>query len=494
MAETAKHPPDTTGAVWKRQEEAATLCGDAAAGPLHMRTKPEYLPQFPRESAQAYKDRLATSVFYDAFARTVDGLTGMVFRKPPKIADEVPSQIRALWENIDGQGTHAEVFLRERHRDGEIDGHFVIFVDMERVDPEKVRSKAQAKQVGLRPFWTPLRKQDIVGFRTATVGGETRVVHLRYVENVTEQEGEYGERIVKRVREYNLAQEGERLVQFIIHAYRTGADGKTAWVVDDEGVMSIDEIPIAVGYIGERRGVLETVPPHLSLALENVKHYQLVSDNDHTLHIASVPILAVYGPSEESGEKEVAPNSAWVFDRPYTESRLEYVEPEGNGLEAMERRIEKSEHRMAVLGLSTLMNETKQAETATSKRISKAESDSALASHARATQDAAEEAIRLTAKWMGLDANLPDKGTARWVAMNSDFEHLPLDAQTVNALATMVANGALTQETMWSVLQRGKLLPDDFDAEAESELLSAAGLVAPRGGAMDDDPDARIDA
>lgn len=480
MADTAKHPPDTTGAVWKRQEEAATLCSDAAAGPLHIRGKgAEYLPQFPRESVTAYKDRLATSVFYDAFARTVDGLTGMVFRKPPKIADEVPSQIRRLWENIDGQGTHAEVFLRERHRDGEIDGHFVIFVDMERVDPDQVRSKAQQREVGLRPYWVSLRKQDIVGFRTATVGGETRVVHLRYLEKVTEQDGDYGERVVKRVREYNLVQadSGKKVVQFVIHALRTSADGKVAWVEDGRGDMSIDEIPIAVGYIGERRGVLETVPPHLSLALENVKHYQLVSDNDHVLHITSVPILAVYGPNDTSGDQDVSPNAAWTFDGSYTESRLEYVEPQGNGLEAMERRIEKSEHRMAVLGLSTLMSETKQAETATSKRISKAESDSALASHARATQDAAEEAIRLTAKWMGLEASLPDKGAARWVAMNSDFEHLPLDAQTVNALATLVANGALTQETMWSVLQRGKLLPDDFDADVEMAKLEVGGLL-----------------
>jgi hypothetical protein len=472
MAET--QAPDTANLAHQRQKEAATICRDAFGGPLHMRKQAEtYLPSFPRESAEAYRDRLATSVFYDAYARTVDGLTGMVFRKPPQLADEVPSAIQELWENIDGQGTHGEVFLKERHRDGEIDGHFLIFVDMERVGEGAVRSRAQERALGLRPYWVGIRKQDVLGFRSEVRGGVLRITHLRYRETATEPEGEYREKEVKKVREYNLTPAG---VEFIVWAHRTDDKGKQTWVRDDEGTMSIDEIPVAVGYLGERAGLLETDPPHLALALENVRHYQLVSDNDNVLHIASVPQLAIFGADPE-GDQAVSPNGAWKFTN--ADAKMEYIEPQGNGLDAMQKRIEKSEHRMAILGLSTLMSETRGVETATSKRINKSESDSTLASHARATQDAGEEAIRLTAKWLNVEAELPDRGTARWLTISNDFEHLPLDAQTVTALAGLVAAGDLTQETLWAILQRGEILPDDFDPEVEREKLDGAGLRAP---------------
>src|SRR5690606_31498094 len=101
-----------------------------------------------------------------------------------------------------------------------------------------------------------------------------------------------------------------------------------------------------------------------------------------------------------------------------------YVEPDGNGLEAMEKRIAKSEQRMALLGLSMLHSESRAAETATSKRIDKAESDSALSAHARASQDAFEEAIRFTAKWLGVE--LTETGPGRWLALNKDFTDLPM--------------------------------------------------------------------
>lgn len=469
--------PDTAAKFHERQKEAATLCRDVYSGPLHIRKKGvEYLPQFPRESKEAYRDRLATSVFYDATGRTINGLTGMVFRKPPNLADSLPEPILSAWENIDLQGTHGDVFCQHRHRDGEIDGHFVILVDMQRITPEQVRTKADRERAGLRPYWVGIQKQDVLGAREVEIEGRMVLSHFRYKEKVTEPDGPYGEKEIERVREYNLTsgEDGGRVVAFTVWAKRQDSNGKEAWVVDDEGVMAIDEIPVSVGYIGERVGLLESHPPHLALALENVKHYQLVSDNDNVLHIASVPQLAIFG-MDPDGDQTVSPHGAWKFTNP--EAHMEYVEPQGNGLEAMEKRIAKSEHRMAILGLSLLYSETRAAETATSKRIDKAESDSALSNHARASQDAFEEAIRLTAKWMGVD--LQAGGEERWIELSRDFESLPIDAQTIAALSNMVAANQLTIETMWDILERGEILPQTFDPDVEREKLDSGGLTPP---------------
>lgn len=465
--------PDTLSLAHNRQEPAATICRDVYDGPLKIREAGvRYLPMFPREDDAAYLDRLKTSVFYDAFGRTVNGLTGMVFRKPPKLSVDVPAPITALWENIDMMGTHGEVFARERHKDGEIDGHYIIFVDMQRVDPATVRTRADRTRAGLRPYWIGIRKQDVLGYRSAVIDGRVLVTHFRYRTTQVEPDGEYGEKEVETVREYNLTSEdGSRQVAFIVWAKRQNEQGKEEWVEDESGTMSIDEIPVSVAYLGERVGMLESQPPHLPLALENIKHYQLVSDNDTCLHIASVPWPAFIGVDPEA-EIAVGPNMGVKLPE---NASVAYVEPQGNGLVAMQERIQKSEYRMAILGLSMLMSESRAAETATSKRIDKSESDSALSSHARATQDALEEALRLTAKWLGIS----EGGGS--VEINTDFDALPIDAQTITALANLVSIGRLTQETMWKILQRGEVLPGDFDPEVEAELLGSdiALMAAP---------------
>lgn len=472
MPDNAKNRPDATSLAHDRQAIAATICRDAYGGPLVIRSRGEaYLPRFPREEDEDYKNRLATSVFYDAYGRTVDGLTGMVFRKPPVVGEAVPDEIHDLWENIDLQGTHGDIFAAARHRDGEIDGHFVILVDMQRPDGE-VRTLADERSAGLRPYWIGIRKQDVLGFRTARIGGNVVLTHFRYRETATEEDGAYGEREVERIREYN--RDGG------IVSYRVHELAGEKWVEVEDGVLMVrdgkpmDEIPVAVGYLGEKVGTLESIPPHLSLALENVKHYQLVSDNDNVLHIASVPIPIFIG-LDPKGDMGVGPAQGITLPMG---ADAKMLEPQGVALDAGAKRIEKSEYRMAILGLSMLMSDKRSAETATSKRIDKAESDSALSSHARASQDALEEAVRLTAKW--LDIELPEKGEERWVAINTDFDNIPLDAGIVSALANLVAQGDLSQETLWAALQRGEILPPDFDPEVERDRLGAGDLDAIR--------------
>lgn len=469
-----KNRPNTPGLAHQRQARAATICRDCYDGPLAIRDAGEkYLPRFPREEEDAYRDRLNTSVFYDAFSRTADGLTGMVFRRPPVLGEELPQEIHDWWENIDLRGTHGDVFSADRHRDGTIDGHFVIFVDMQRPDGT-FRTLEEERAAGLRPYWVGIEKQNVLGFRTATIKGHEVITHFRYRTISTERDGEYGEKEVERIREYNLI-DGQ--VHYRVHEQT----GKEEWTVVEDGALWIragvpmDEIPVSVGYLGEKLGTLESKPPLLSLALENIKHYQLVSDNDNVLHLASVPVMTMIGVDKDGGDIGIGPNAALLLP-PGADAK--YVEPQGNGLVAAKERIEKSEYRMATLGLSMLMRDTRAAETATSKRIDKAESDSTLGRQTRASQDALEEAVRLTAKWMGLD--LPERGEERWVSLNTDFDNIPLDAGVISALANLVAQGDLSQETLWAALQRGEVLPPDFDPEVERDRLGAGDLDAIR--------------
>jgi hypothetical protein len=475
---SASTNPATPGLAHQRQERAASLCRDCYAGPLTIRDRGRsYLPQFPRETDDDYSARLATSVYYDAFGRTVDGLTGLVFRKPPQLATELPELVRQWWEDIDLQGTHGRVFCKARFADGAVDGHFLIFVDMQRADPARasnragVRTRRDEMDDRLRPYWIGIRKQDVLGFRTGLVDGRRMLTHLRFRTAGTEAVGDFGEREVERIRVYDLLAAGEEARRV---AYRVFIRRGENWEEEEAGEMAIDEIPLATGYLGEQVGALESEPPHLAIALESLKHYQLVSDNDNVLHMA-FPLLAIIGAEEDDDEQKHSPRTGYHLP---AGGDMKYVEPQGHTLEAAAKRIAKSEERMAILGLSTLMRETRAPETATSKRIDKAESDSALAGQADAAQDAFEEALRLTAKWAALE--LPEKGDNRWIQLNRDFENLPLDPQTGRLLSDMVAQGQLTLDTMWAALVAGEVLPDTFSPDRERTLLDGGGLTMGR--------------
>lgn len=465
MAENPENLPNHPSPGHKRQQEGWKLCSDLYEGPRKVRDRGvEYLPKFPREPDEKYLARLRGSVLYEWFARTVRGLTGMVFREPPALAESLPPSIRQAWEDLDLLGSHGRVFWRDRHAEAQVLGHLVVFVDM---------STALR-----RPYCVAIRADDVLDGLYDEVDGRPTLVHFRYRARVLRRKGRYGYREVETVREYNLRQrpDGVRYVECLVHERQEDTEGrpKDEWVTTETRAMEIDEIPAVTAYHGDRLGPFESRPPHEALAEENIKHYNLVSDNDNVLHLCSVPQFAVIGADRTSGTQKVAANAGWDLPK---DGKIMYAEPQGNGLEAAERRIAASERRMALLGLSMLHSESRAAETATSKQIDKAESDSQIASHASATNDAIEESVRLMAKWLDLELT---KDGGRWVAVNQDFVGAPLEPQVMMAYAKLW-EGGLPVRPILEELQRGGRLPKDADLDAiEMQVLMGAELQAER--------------
>ena len=79
---TAANLPSTLSPSAKRQLPAVLLLRDLVEGAEQVRARgPVYLPQSPGETPNNYNDRLDRSVFFEFIGDTIEGLTGMVFRK-----------------------------------------------------------------------------------------------------------------------------------------------------------------------------------------------------------------------------------------------------------------------------------------------------------------------------------------------------------------------------------------------------------------------------
>lgn len=466
-----KNSPATPGKAHERQKEAVEIVRDVYEGTLRMREKgAKYLPRFPKETTGDYERRRKKAVLYNATRRTVEGLTGMVFRKDPQLSEDVPSEIEEHTDNIDLAGRSLDVFARDFFEASLLDGHAHIFVDYQRTDDSEIRTLADEQQMGVRPYWVMLEKQDVLSWRTRSVNGRPVLTQLVWRETIVRPDGEFGEEEVTRYRVYQRVaaeDEGTGEVRAAVEwqIWEEKEDGEVVPV--ESGLMDIPVIPLATGYTN-RTGFLESDPPLLDLALENVRHYQARSDRAHVLHFASVPIPFFSG--VEMDELKWGPNHAISTENEQAAAQI--LEPSGNGLEEGRLELQDIEQRMAALGLAMLQRDTRAAETAEARRIEKSETDSSLSAAARGLEGALEEALSYHALWM--DREDADGGSA---SVNRDFESQMLDPQMVTTLSGLVGRGQLSVETMWDILERGEILPDDFDPDMERDRLMGTAVL-----------------
>ena len=440
-AVTKVNDPNT---AWYAQEPHWVLIEDLVSGTYGMRRKHRrYLPQEPRELDESYDNRLARSVCPPYYQRLERMLAGMLTRKPVRLND-VTDTIREQLFDVDLQGNDLNTWTYETARKMIRYGHVGVLVD--------------APPNGGRPYWVSYTPRDIIGFRTETVDGATRLSQLRLRETIIipSDDSEYGEEQVEQIR---LLKPGE----YQIHR----RDKKGDFRIIDEGTTSLQEIPFAVAY-SNRYNTMESRPPLEDIAELNLKAYQVQSDLDNQLHISAVPMLAFFGFPSSAEEVSAGPGEALAFP---AEGRAEYIEPDGKSYEAQFKRLEQIASQINELGLSAVLGQKLSAETAEAKRIDRSQGDSTMMVIAQNMQDAIDNCLQFHAQFLG-------ESQAGSCMINRDFLGTRLEPQEIQSLLQLYTAGTITQETLLHQLAEGEILGDDFDIEEELEATQNGGLIS----------------
>jgi hypothetical protein len=492
----SKDDPGVVGIAQEGMRPAVNICRAVYGGTLFLRENEEYLPQWEKEEDDVYEDRLAGSVLFNAYKKTIKSLSGIVYREPPEVEEvaeddraenyqDPPDEFWAHLENIDLSGQHFDLFSLGVFTDKMIDGHSHILVDWH--GPEGARSSMDEKIAEARPYWTLIRKSQVVRDWTRQEGGSIVLMSWAYEEKVIIKDGEFAQKEVSRVRQFDLTstsgepfEDDEPLPPpeargVLFRSWIQVEDGGE-WELEGEGEdkgkvlgPNMNEIPVATDY-GERTGFHRSEPVLLDLALENLKHWVIRSDRDQNLHVTSIPILNVYGmKAEDLQAVTVGTSMGLAFPEGRTNQGSEYTEAMGHGLTHSREELQDIQQRMAALGLSMLERQTRVAETEKAKMMDQKAQDSELAGQARLNSDALEEACRLHLKWMGA----PDARVA--VEVNTDFTTDQMSPELFDKYLKAVGEGHLSAETMWDRLMAGKLLPGTFDPELEKELIAEQG-------------------
>lgn len=429
-----------------------------------------YLPQEPKESKEAYDNRLARTTLYNAFGKAIAALRGKLFAKPIALESNVPSDLIKLLEDVDGQdgnGRDFNRFLSHVTFDALAVGLTHILVDM----PPRPKNEAgeeiqltmeQAKAIGHRPRWLHYKLEDLISWRTDATGRVSRVV---LSELVTVDDGEWGE---SEIQQYRVLTPGF----WVIYRLTKGTDGKEEWTKFEQGTTDLTFIPLVTIYAGKQTGLFCVDQPLLSdLAHLNVAHWQSSSDQRHILHVARVPILFGTGwdDKDDDEDDEIGPNRCILQPR---EATLEYVEHTGSAIGAGEKDIEKLQDQMSVMAMEPLVPRTGN-QTATAKAIDTAEATSALQDIAQGLKDAVEQLLVCTGAWYKVKPEACGE-----VLINADFNiNMGSDAAFAELGKARLA-GDISREAYIKEFQRRDLLSADYDMDADKAILDNESAAA----------------
>src|ERR1043165_3071572 len=162
----------------------------------------KYLPKWPGERQSVYNGRLARSFFFNSYRKIKNGLIGMVVKTNPVLGDDIPAEVKAHLENVDGAGTHIDVWIKEL-LNKVIEGHAHVFVDMEKPLPPGSTAK-QAELKNRRPFWLLYAKDQAINFIPGRINGEEVLTQITFAECATVRAGKYGETEVMQYRVLEL--------------------------------------------------------------------------------------------------------------------------------------------------------------------------------------------------------------------------------------------------------------------------------------------------
>lgn len=412
----------------------------------------KFLPQWPKEESDAYNARLNTSTLLPALSETVQNMTGRVFADPITLTDDVPDQIKEMAEDFDLQGNNLQVWAQSLFSGGLSHGLFHVLVDHPQA--EGLKTKADEKSAGVRPYAVVIKPGQVLGWRSANKGGEQVLTQFRYMERIEVDDGAFGIKSVDQIRV---------LVPGGWATYIEVDDGKgqKTWQKNDEGLTSLAVIPLTTFYT-KRTGFLTATPPLLELANMNIKHWQSQSDQDNILHVARVPMLAVIG--LEEGQNIVV--GAGAATRLPEKCDMKWVEHTGKSIEAGRQSLLDLVEDMRLAGAKLLQKEKQTVKTASQSEEEAAQEMSPLQTMAGQLEDALDQVLQYFALWMRLD----DGGHVK-VKGNFDVDFSP--ETTMPFLLNLNKARILSDESLFHEVQRRGLLSDELDWEGEKKKVAS---------------------
>lgn len=431
-----------------------------------------YLPKLVDEPDDEYIKRQQRTPFYNATWRTMASFVGLLFRKPPTL--EAPEGLKKLLEDVTMSGVSFDNFAQD-----------VVLEDIEvsRVGvlvehPQLVTNsdgsplnKAQSEALGLRPSMVLYQAEQIINWDKEYIGNRTVYTMWRLYETAKEKKSEFETEEYGVIRVLDLHDGFYRVRRF-----KEENEEQIGWdVYPLLNGQKMTEIPFyPIGPDGSDKELTE--PIMIDLVDLNIKHFQVSADYEHGCHFTGLPTPVITGVNQRFGENGqplkddkyyIGSTSAWTLPQGATAEFLEFT---GQGLQALEKNLDRKEAQMAAIGARMLTPEKSGVEAAETVAMRHSGEHSILGAIAIAVSEGLTKALKMFGRWAGLS----EAQIAKLLfAINRDFMPFPITPQALTALLGAVQAGKLSHESFFNLLKRGDLIEADVTFEIEQARIDA---------------------
>lgn len=452
------------------------LVRTAVDGERAVKAKGEkFLPKPVGFDQDQYNEYLDRTEFFSATNRTLEGMSGMIFRKPPRISGISEAGIDDLVENVTRSGRGLIDFAQEVVNEVLVTGRAGVLVDYPMSDSEQSITIAEAQALGLRPFVRMYTAETIINWRTAIVAGkEELVLVVLEEEHEAEDEDEFShdKEVKYRVLSLEDYDSPSRFYRIRIMTVRTDGSGERVEETefDDVGMMNGEVIrSIPFSFVGPMsQGAEPQRSPLIDVASTNMSHYRTVADIEWGGHRSALPTFVITGHQRDPAEGPLYLGSdrALIFSEP--DARAFFLEFTGAGMGVLTSLEQRKRERMAVLGARILQTDRGQVEAFETTSLNRVGEHSALASLASSVSHALTEKMKLAALWSGVEESIADDIE---VELNTDYLPAEISAVDLQALVAAWQAEALTWDELTQALQRGELADPGLTAEERKEAI-----------------------
>jgi len=450
MAVDSKHPDyEQMLPKWERVRDA--LDGDRvkAAG-----TK--YLPKLSGMEPGDYEAYKSRGLYYGATARTLQGVSGLVFRRNTQATVPASARSEALLADVSIRGVSFDRFAQMVFDEAFSLGRVGVYVSL-----------PSTSTAGQRAYATIYRAENIVNWKEEERNGQmvcTQVV-LKERRVLPDPADRYRVRAVDQFREVYLDEAG----RLTVDVWRKSAE---AGSTDDFELVErfapryrgarLEGLPFR--FINARSlGPQCEDPPLLPLADANLDHYRMMTDYRHGLHYTALPTPYVFGGPEDQVLK-IGSGTAWTGGN--SDVKVGMLEFTGAGLKSLADAISDSVSYMASLGARLLEAEKAAAETAETHRLRQGRDQATVAGTVQNLNAGLSDALTLMLNLSGVP------GEAQ-IEANTDIVDAKLAPDEMRVLVEAYQTGAMSFSTFYHNLRRGEMTRPGVDAEEEREQIEA---------------------
>lgn len=426
-----------------------------------------YVPDLPGADLTGNTSYRQRGNFYNAVSRTVQGMNGVVFQKPPIV--EFPESFQDYLKDISLTNVSFEMFATSAGKEIMLVGRYGVLIDM-----------PQVLSANNRPYCVGYKAEDIINWRTERMGGDevlSMVVLRETVEIEVQPDPTATTPVIHDQFSYEIATQfrvvwlrDKKCVQQLWR--KKNKDAQNFDMHGDEISMirrgiSLDFVPFV--FLGSTHATpdLEN-PPLIDLADVNLGHWRNSVDHEYGLHLVALPTPWVSGSKAlPPGEKmKIGPSVVWDLELQGSAGMLEFS---GSGLGSLVIAMEEKKKQMASLGARLLEDATPN-ETATVGRMRHSGEHASLRTMAGSIELGFTLVLQIFAWWAGIDARPVD--TKVKVELNKEYLNIKASAQEVQVALTMLQSGEISYETWYAFIQTGGWAREGIDAATERKAIS----------------------